>query len=178
LDSPLIEVTGVGFSTVDVGSKEETLKGEDCDVPEIAMLVVLGSLVVLVAAGMRENAGVAVSEAVVAVAVAGVPKALEVPVGGKPEKPKPEGWSVLAGIVAGAAEAGGGGALAVAGAGDPKPKPVLGLVLEATGRGLLRAGATLALGEKENPAVVEEPKAGSDEGNFSVFSGLAGDIGS
>jgi hypothetical protein len=175
LGSPLIEeVTGVGFTTVEAGSEEETLKGEHCDVPEIEMLVVLGSLV-LATAGIREKAVVADPEEVVDAVVA-VPKALEVSVGGNPEKPKAEGCSGFAGMLAVAAEA--GGAVAVVGAGDPKPNPWLGLVLEDAGRGLLRAGATLALDEKENPVAAEDPKAGSDEGNFSFFSGLAGDIGS
>ena len=80
-------------------------------------------------------------------------------------------------MLAGTAET--GGALVTAGDGDPKPNPWLGLVLDDTGKALLTAGATLALGEKENPGVVLlDPKSVNDEGNFSCFSGLAGDIGS
>ena len=76
-----------------------------------------------------------------------------------------------------AGTAGTEGALVAAGDGDSEPSPWLGLMLDGKGKA---AGATLALGEKENPGVVVllEPKAGSDEGNFSCFSGLAGDIGS
>ena len=81
-------------------------------------------------------------------------------------------------MLAGTAEA--GGALVAAGDGDSEPNPWLGLVMDDTGKALPTAGATLALGEKENPGVelLLDPKAGSDEGNFSCFSGLAGDIGS
>ena len=177
MESPLTEVTGgVGFSTVEAGTKEATVKGEDCDVPETETLVVLGRLgsMVLVAAWMKEKAEDAGPDEVVeAAGVRG--KALVV--GGNPEKPKPEGCTGLAGMLAGAAET--GGALVGAGDGDPKPNPRLGLVLDDTGRlGLLTDGARLALGEKESPGAAEDPKAGSDEGNFSVFSGLAGDIGS
>lgn len=68
-----------------------------------------------------------------------------------------------------------GGTLAAAGAGDPKPKPWLGLVMDGTAWGLLTAGATLAFGENDNP-VVEDPKAGRAEGNFSVFSEVTGAI--
>ena len=95
-------------------------------------------------------------------------------------KPNPRLGLVLdelrLGMLAGTAEA--GGALVAAGDGDSEPNPRLGLVLDDTGKALLTAGATLALGEKETPAAAEDPKAGSDEGNLSVFSGLAGDIGS
>ena len=87
-----MEVTGVVFSTVEVGSMEDTPKGEDCDIPGIEMLVVfdpLGSLV-LVAAGIKEKAALAGLEELVEAAVV-VAKALEVPVGGNPENPKPEG---------------------------------------------------------------------------------------
>ena len=68
-----------------------------------------------------------------------------------------------------------GGTLAAAGAGDPKPKPWLGLVMDGTAWGLLTAGATLAFDENDNP-VVEDPKAGRAEGNFSVFSEVTGAI--
>ena len=68
-----------------------------------------------------------------------------------------------------------GGTLAAAGAGDPKPKPWLGLVMDGTAWGLLTAEATLAFGENDNP-VVEDPKAGRAEGNFSVFSEVTGAI--
>ena len=76
-------------------------------------------------------------------------------------------------MLAGTAET--GGTLAAAGAGDPKPKPWLGLVMDGTAWGLLTAGATLAFGENDNP-VVEDPKAGRAEGNFSVFSEVTGAI--
>ena len=82
-----MEVTGVVFSTVEVGSIEDTPKGEG-----IALLVVfdpLGSLV-LVAAGIKEKAALAGLEELVEAAVV-VAKALVVPVGGNPENPKPEG---------------------------------------------------------------------------------------
>ena len=68
-----------------------------------------------------------------------------------------------------------GGTLAATGAGAPKPKPWLGLVMDGTAWGLLTAGATLAFGENDNP-VVEDPKAGRAEGNFSVFSEVTGAI--
>ena len=47
--------------------------------------------------------------------------------------------------------------------------------MDGTAWGLLTAGATLAFGENDNP-VVEDPKAGRAEGNFSVFSEVTGDI--
>ena len=101
MESPLIEVTGVDFSTgnVEVGREEDTLNGEDCDcdIPGIEMLVVLitvGSLV-LVAAGIKEKAVVAVEAkagaAEVVDAAVVVAKALEVPVGWNPEK-LPRKW--------------------------------------------------------------------------------------
>ena len=88
LVSPLSEITGVVFSTVVVGREEDTLKGEDCgcDIPEVEMPVVLGTLdsLALVAAGIKEKAVVAVEAkpgpAEVVEAAVVVAKALEVPV--------------------------------------------------------------------------------------------------
>ena len=88
LESPLSEITGVVFSTVVVGREEDTLKGEDCgcDIPEVEMPVVLGTLgsLALVAAGIKEKAVVAVEAkpgpAEVVEAAVVVAMALEVPV--------------------------------------------------------------------------------------------------
>ena len=55
----------------------------------LLVLATLGSLV-LVAAGITEKAGLAEPEGVEAAAAAGA-KVLELPAGGNPENPKPEG---------------------------------------------------------------------------------------